>query len=294
MIKIYDVCIIGAGVIGAAITKKLSEFNLTTITLEKNPKVAMETSQGNSGLIHSGIDPTPGKLNAKLNLLGNKIYQKWFKELSFPHKKIPTLIIAFNKKEDELVKQLYKRGLTNGLNIDELKILSKPEIMALEPNLSSKVTSGVLATNSFMIDPVILTRVLLSNAIKNKALLKLNAEVTGIKWTHGNYFEININTISNPEVVYSKYIINVSGHYADVLSKKAGYYDFDLTSKRGEYRVLEKTNSPIVNNLIFLIPTIHGKGVLVAPMLDGRTLVGPTAESNVPKEDTRLVTKKNV
>ena len=41
-----------------------------------------------------------------------------------------------------------------------------------------------------------------------------------------------------------------------------------------------------------MVPTIYGKGVIVAPMLDGRIMVGPTAEDGVPKEETRFITKK--
>jgi L-2-hydroxyglutarate oxidase LhgO len=39
-----------------------------------------------------------------------------------------------------------------------------------------------------------------------------------------------------------------------------------------------------------MVPDIHGKGVIVAPMLDGRLLAGPTAEEDIAKEDTRLNT----
>ncbi|SYV93744.1 Glycerol-3-phosphate dehydrogenase, partial [Mycoplasmoides gallisepticum] len=67
----FDVAIIGAGIIGASIAYELSRYNLEVVVLEKNPKVANETSLGNSGLIHGGFDPEPHKLEAKLNLQGN-------------------------------------------------------------------------------------------------------------------------------------------------------------------------------------------------------------------------------
>ena len=46
----------------------------------------------------------------------------------------------------------------------------------------------------------------------------------------------------------------------------------------------------INDHILFMVPTIHGKGVIVAPMLDGHVLVGPSAEEGIAKEDTRLIT----
>jgi glycerol-3-phosphate dehydrogenase len=68
-------------------------------------------------------------------------------------------------------------------------------------------------------------------------------------------------------------------------------HDFSLKARRGQYRILEKTERGIINDhILFMVPTIHGKGVIVAPMLDGHLLVGPTAEEGIAKEDTRLIT----
>ncbi len=81
----FDVLIIGAGVIGAAIARELAKYALQIAIVKTNLQVAQETSAGNSGVIHGGLDPTPGTLQAKLNLLGRHGYEnEWFKELNFP------------------------------------------------------------------------------------------------------------------------------------------------------------------------------------------------------------------
>jgi glycerol-3-phosphate dehydrogenase len=81
------------------------------------------------------------------------------------------------------------------------------------------------------------------------------------------------------------------GHYADVIAGMINDRDFSLRTRGGQYRVLEKTERYMINDhILFMVPTIHGKGVIVAPMLDGHVLVGPTAEEGVAKEDTRLIT----
>src|ERR1700726_537673 len=98
--QVFDVIVIGGGVIGAAIARELSKYNLQIAIVERNLRVAQETSAGNSGVIHGGFDPTPGTVNAKLNLLGRTLYEnEWFKELTFPHKKVDSLVLAFNEVE---------------------------------------------------------------------------------------------------------------------------------------------------------------------------------------------------
>lgn len=284
----YDICIIGAGIIGISIARELSKYNKKVVVLESNLKVGMETTTGNSGLVHGGFDPTPGKLNAKLNVLGKQRYEDWIKQMDFPYLRIDSLVVAFDNIELEHINMLYNRGLQNGLKSKELKILNKKETLLKEPNLSNKIKGALLCNSSIVVDPVVLTETLMKNAIKNNVKLLLNFRVDSII-KNNNFFSIsNING----EVIEAKVIINAAGHYADYISRLAGYDEFNLTTRRGEYRVLEKTEAKMINSVIFMVPTIHGKGVIVAPTLDGHLLVGPTAQDDVPKDETRLITKE--
>ncbi|WP_338983745.1 type 2 glycerol-3-phosphate oxidase [Spiroplasma endosymbiont of Othius punctulatus] len=286
--KKYDICIIGGGIIGASIARELAKYDINLVILEANARVAMETSAGNSGLVHGGFDPTPGRLNARLNVAGKLRYEDWIKEMEFPYLRIDSTIVAFTAEEMEHVHMLYERGLTNGLEAKEMEIIDAKELQKREPNISKEAIGALVCNSSIAVDPVELTKTLFTNAIRNKAELKVNSKVIDIKKSKDGY---EIKT-SKGEVINSKFVINVAGHYADVISKMAGHPDFNLVTKRGEYRILEKTEAGIVNSVVFMVPTIHGKGVIVAPMLNGHVLVGPTAEDNVPKDETRLVTQK--
>ncbi|ATZ16904.1 glycerol-3-phospate oxidase [Williamsoniiplasma luminosum] len=285
-IKTTDIVVIGAGIIGASIARELSKYNKKVVVLESNLRVGMETTSGNSGLIHGGFDPTPGKLNAKLNVLGKKRYEDWIREMAFPYTRIDSTIVAFNEEEMQHVHMLYERGLINGLDANELEIIDANELQKREPNISKEIIGALVCNSSIAIDPLKLTETLLANAIKNGVNLKVDSRVIKIAKT-GNDFLIST---SKNEQYQTKIIINVAGHYADVIAKMAGYPDFELKTRRGEYRILEKTEFGVVNSVIFMVPTIHGKGIIVAPTLDGHILVGPTSEDDVPKDETRLVT----
>lgn len=288
--KIYDVVIIGGGIIGSIIAYELSQYNLKIKLLEKNPVFADETSRGNSGAIHGGFDPEPHKIEAKLNVLGNKLWREHiFEKIKFPRAKIDSLILAFSDEEMKHVKMLYDRGLQNGVLASDMEILNREEVLKKEPNINPNVYGALLCTSSWAIDTVKASLAFLAVAKNNGVELAKNSEVTSINYGVDNIFDIEIN---NNDHIYSKNIINAAGHYADKVAELAGYGDFKQTTRRGEYRILDRSLKGIVNSICFMVPTIHGKGIIVSPMLDGHILVGPTAEDGVSKEDTRLATRE--
>ncbi|PTD31152.1 type 2 glycerol-3-phosphate oxidase [Mycoplasma leachii] len=283
-----DICIIGGGIIGASVARELAKFDKKIVVLEANPRLALETSSHNSGLVHGGFDPRPETLNAKLNVLGKKRYEDWIKEMDFPYLRIDSTIVAFNDEEMKHVHMLYDRGLINGLDPKEMQVIDAKELQKREPNISKQAVGALVCNSSIAIDPVVLTTTLMRNAIKNGVELKVNSKVVDIKKVD-NIFEIKT---AKDEIIQAEVVVNVAGHYADVIANMAGYGDFKLTTRRGEYRILDKSEAGIVNSVVFMVPTIHGKGVIVAPMLDGRVMVGPTALDGVPKEETLLVTQQ--
>lgn len=293
--KIFDVATIGGGIIGGAISYELSKCKLSQVVFEKNPTLADETTRGNSGAIHGGFDPEPGKLEAKLNVLGNKLWStKIFKDLEFPRVKIDSLVVAFNKEEEEQLQILYDRGIKNKVPAEFLKIISQKEVLKREPNINHNVTKALVCSSSWAIDPVAATKAFFGVSENNGTKIMRNSEVTNIKYIDSSveserYFEITIN---KKDKYYARNIINAAGHYADVIAEIAGYPDFKQTTRRGEYIILSRNEREKVHSIIFMVPTIHGKGVIVAPMLDGNILVGPTAEENVGKSETRFVTRE--
>ena len=233
----------------------------------------------------------PGTLSAKLNLLGRHSYEtEWFIELNFPHKKVDSLVVAFDDSEKCELQTLFSQGIANGLKTDELKVLNHEQTLELEPNLSLQVVGSLLCTSSYIVDPVWLTNKLVENAILNGVKLFLGSKVENITKLAKRFLIQTIDHDFQTESYRTKFIINAAGHYADVMAAMIQDKDFTLKARRGQYRVIEKTERSIINDhILFMIPTVHGKGVIIAPMLDGHLLVGPTAEEGVAKEDTRLV-----
>ena len=92
----FDVTIVGAGIIGCAISRELSKYNLKTCVLEKSIDVASGTTKANSAIVHAGFDAKPNSLKGKLNAKGNAMYTQLAKELDFPFKRNGSLVLCFD------------------------------------------------------------------------------------------------------------------------------------------------------------------------------------------------------
>ena len=122
----FDVAVIGCGVIGAAAAFELSKYQASVVVLEKENDVAMGATRANSAIIHAGYDPKPGTLMARLNVQGNAMTEQLCKDLDVPFERIGSFVLAFSEEERATVQMLYERGVQNG--VPGLKVLSGDEV----------------------------------------------------------------------------------------------------------------------------------------------------------------------
>ncbi|MCR1952311.1 NAD(P)/FAD-dependent oxidoreductase [Clostridium sp. DSM 100503] len=280
----YDVAIIGAGVIGASIFRELTKFNLKVVILEKENDVAMGTTKANSAIIHSGYDPEYGTLMAKYNVKGNEMFEDLCKELSVPFKRNGSLVIAFNEEELELLKVLYENGIKN--KVKGLELLNKEEVLLKEPNLNNDILGALYAPTGGIVGPFEYTIALIENGIENGGEIKLSSEVIGIE--KDDIFKINIK---DKETVEAKYVINAAGVYCDKIHNMICEEKFEITPIRGEYYVIDKNEGKMFEHTIFQCPTKLGKGVLVTPTVHGNLIVGPNAETIEDKDSVKTTSK---
>lgn len=280
----YDVAIIGVGVVGALTARELSKYQVKVCMLEKGDDVAMGATKANSAIVHGGFDPEPGTLKAKLNVEGTRMMPELTAQLHVPYQQNGSLVLAFSEEEAKHVKMLYERGLENG--VPELEILDHDQLLAMEPNLSDNVVCGLLSKWAGIICPYYLTIAAAGNAMDNGADLMTNFEVTSITEDAEGF------TISNGEKeIRARYIIDSAGVHADEVAALIGDTSFSVVPKKGEYLLLDKNEGGLVKHTIFQVPTAAGKGILVTPTVDGNILVGPTSEAIDSKEDNDTTLK---
>ncbi|MGV8980134.1 FAD-dependent oxidoreductase [Clostridium sp.] len=282
----FDVTIIGAGIVGCSISRELSKYNIKTCVLEKSSDVGSGTSKANSAIVHAGHDADPSTLKGKLNAIGNAMYTDLAKELDFPFKRNGSLVLCFDKNHMVDLDNLLHQGEANG--VPDLVILSGDQVREMEPNITKACVGALYAPTGGIVCPYEMTIAMAENAYANGVEYKFETEVISIEKNEYNY---NIKT--NKGDIETKIVINAAGLFSDEINNMVSQHKFKILPKRGEYVLFDKAVGDLVTKTIFQLPTKLGKGVLVTPTVDGNLLVGPDAVDAKGKDDL-FTTKEGI
>lgn len=264
----YDVIIIGAGIVGSATAYYLSQYQMSIALLEAENDVSNKTTKANSAILHAGYDPKPNTLMAKYNVEGAQMAQQLCQKLSVPYKNNGALVLAFNQKDLQTIEQLYQQGLQNG--VEQLEILNQEQTYQLQPNLSKGIVGALYAKTSAIVSPWQLCLGLAEVAVANGVRLFLNNRVEKIE-KENELFTIT----TNAGQYQSRYIINAAGVQADQVHELIGKKEFTIYPTKGQYYLLDKCEGEKVKYTLFQCPSEKGKGVVVLPTVHGNMLVGP-------------------
>ena len=268
----YDVVIIGCGVVGASAAYELARYKLRVAVLEAAADIAAGTTKANSAIIHAGYDPEPGTLMARLNVEGNRLTGEICEKLQVPFKRVGSLVVAFSPEQLPTLRTLYDRGCNNG--VPGLRLLSGEEARAMEPGLSEEVCGALLAPSAGIIDPWGFAIAMAETAVRGGVELRRDCPVTGIEDT-GAGFVLHTPTGD----VTARFVLNAAGVDADRVHEMLEPNDWHTLPSRGEYYLLDKSEHDRVSRVIFQCPGPEGKGVLVAPTIHGNLICGPNAEA---------------
>ncbi|MEW6229074.1 MAG: NAD(P)/FAD-dependent oxidoreductase [Bacillota bacterium] len=274
-----DVAIVGAGVVGAAVARELSRYNLKTVLLEREAEAAFGTSKANSGVLHAGFHSTPGSLKASLCVRGNAMFDELSEELSVPFRRNGILMVARSQDETPVLREHFEQGRQNG--VPGLLMLDRDEARALEPGLAPGIVAALYAPTGGVVCPYQLTFALVENAVANGVRFLTESPVTSIHMRYGR-----VVAVETPEaLIESGYVVNAAGLYADDVARMAGDESFEIRPRKGEEYLLDRRVGDIVRSTIFPVPTPVSKGILVIPTADGNIMVGPTAEDTRDRAD---------
>ena len=283
----YDVVIIGSGIVGAMTARKLSQYNLKICIVERENDVAMGATKANSAIIHAGFDAKTGSLMAKLNVKGSEMMAEICHDLSVDYKNNGTLVIGYTDEDKERLEELFNRGKANG--VKKLELIDQNKLRTLEPNISDNAKYALYAPTSAIVCPYDLCIASIGNAMDNGAELKLNFDVTAIAKTENGY-KI---TSAMDESIETQIVINAAGLFADEIADQLGVKHFAITPRKGEYMLLDKEFGDTVKRTIFTVPTKMGKGILVSPTVDNNLILGPTSE-NIEDKTNKRTTREGI
>ncbi|MFW5801241.1 MAG: NAD(P)/FAD-dependent oxidoreductase [Spirochaeta sp.] len=269
----YDVAVIGAGVIGCAVARALSLYDLDILLLEKGNDVSLGASKANSGIVHGGYDAKHGTLKSRLSYPGNRRFSQWEAELNFGFERRGSLVLAFTREQQAALHELLQNGIRNG--VPGLRIISRNEVLDLEPNCNPDVHSALHAPHTGVCSPYELTIALAENAVHNGADLRLRSNVTAIEH-HSTGFRIHTH---EGRIFRSRRLVNAAGIHAGRIARMMGVDDIRLYPRKGQYLLFRKGSGDMVRQVLFQLPTNEGKGVLVTSTYHGNLMIGPNARN---------------
>jgi len=269
--KFYDVIVVGAGIIGCALARELAGRFGKVLLIDKEKSVGFHTSGRNSGVVHSGLNPKPGTLKARLCVEGSRLIREYCKERGIACEQVGTYVVAADASQVPVLQELKHRGETNG--VPGIEILPIDRLREREPNVRG--VAALCSPAGAIVDSLGLTRALADDAVKQGATLALGQEVTRIEEAS------DAATITTRQECYrAKVVINCAGLHADRLAHMMGVgQEYTIAPFRGEYFVVRRAGPPLIRSMVYPIP--HPKvpflGVHLTRTVSGAVLLGPNA-----------------
>ncbi|MDY7028145.1 MAG: NAD(P)/FAD-dependent oxidoreductase [Spirochaetota bacterium] len=294
----YDVCIIGAGVVGCAIARELSRYDLKVLICEKGEDVGVGATKANSAIVHGGYTAKHGTLKGELSIRGNRMYDRLQEELNFGLSRIGSLVLAFDDGERPALEKLLVNGEKNG--VKGLRIIDRNELLEMEPETGPDAAAALYCPETAITSPYEFCIALAENAVANGAELRLHTEVAGIEKKNGHF---RLKTVYGGQVlqaqgrqespshpvhagpVEASFVVNAAGVYSDAVSAMIGDASFTIQPRQGQYLIFRRGYGSLVNHVIFQTPSPKGKGVLVTPTYWGNLMVGPNSEEIPDRDD---------
>ncbi len=304
---VYDVCIVGAGVVGCTVARELSRFDLKVIVLEKELDVSCGATKANSGIVHGGYSAKHGTLKAALCRAGNRMYARLEQELSFGYRETGSLVLAFDSEQQATLRTLMDNGRANG--VDDLELIDVRRLRQMEPSVSEEVVEALFCPGAGVASPYELAIALAENAVRNGVEYRLGREVTGLRRIDGEFkiqyrsSSSGVSSVDDGDTpgarrpaadmgrvgtsgqISARFAVNAAGLYSDRITAMVTDPGFTIHPRQGQYIVFERGYGSLVNTVVFQTPTEAGKGILVTPTYHNNLMIGPNANEIGSRED---------
>ncbi|HXW87099.1 MAG TPA: NAD(P)/FAD-dependent oxidoreductase [Streptosporangiaceae bacterium] len=267
----YDVAVIGAGVVGVAIARELSRYELRTVVLEACSDVGTGTTKANTAIRHTGFDAKPGSLEAMLLRRAYPLLSEYAARTGIPVETPGALLVAWTAEQLARLDALATQARENG--IQDVHAVRVAELYAREPRLGHGALGALAIPGEGIVCPFTTPLAFATEALANGVCLELDAPVRSIQDSGDGY------AISIPHgLVQARWVVNAAGLCSDIIDRMMGHHRFTVHPRRGQLIVFDKLARPLVSSILLPVPTPVSKGVLVAPTVFGNVLLGPTAE----------------
>lgn len=277
----FDVAIIGAGVVGCAIARRLALAGARVAVIEKALDILDGASKGNSAILHTGFDAPPDSLELACIRAGYEEYLSIHARLGLPLERCGALVIAWNEEQEAALPALMENAIRNG--VSGIEPLDQAALRKAEPEVGAGARAAFRVAGESLIDPWSAPFAYLLQAVENGAMLLRGAEVTAAS-RDGDW---RLETTRGE--VRAGLVINAAGNFGDSVDEiLLGRRDFTIRPRKGQFVVYDKPAAALVRHILLPVPTAVTKGVVVCRTAFGNLLVGPTAEDQEDRQQAAL------
>ncbi len=269
--EVFDVAVIGGGVVGCAVMRRFALAGAKTVLVEAAPDILAGASKANSAILHTGFDAPPGSLECQLVQAGYREYLEIHATHNLPLLQTGALVCAWSEEEAARLESIVAQARLN--NVADVRRIGAVEARALVPGLSTRLVDAVEVPGEYVIDPWSAPLAYLTQAVALGARVLFNAELLA------GQFDGAWRLRTKAGEVRAAAVVNAAGLYGDVVDARLGFTpEFTIKPRKGQFVVFDKAAARHVPRIILPVPSETTKGIVLCPTVFGNVLVGPTAE----------------
>ncbi|QDB79628.1 FAD-dependent oxidoreductase [Georgenia wutianyii] len=275
----YDIVVVGAGVVGAAIARDLAGTNHSVAVVDSRDDVGEGTSKANTAILHTGYDATPGTLEARLVARGYHLLKEYCAQAAIGVRYTGAVLVAWDEEQAGSLPGLQAKAAANGYH--QTSLISAEEVYAQLPSLGPGVTGGLLVPDEAVIDAWTVPLAFATEAVQRGATFLREHRVTGVE-----VGPERTTVRTDRGDLSARWVVNAAGLGGDVIDAMFGYDRLRVHPRKGELLVYDKLAAGLVDRIVLAAPSKVGKGVLISPTIFGNVMLGPTADDMEDKTDT--------
>ncbi|MDQ4090359.1 MAG: L-2-hydroxyglutarate oxidase [Actinomycetota bacterium] len=276
---VYDVAIVGAGLIGLATAYQLQKRcpELRLVVVDKEPRIASHQSGHNSGVLHAGVYYAPGSLKARLCVTGKAAIERFAEEKAIPFERCGKLIVATDAGELPRLAALRERAVRNG--VAGVTEVDADGITAIEPHVVG--VRAVHVPGTAIIDFTRVAEALAEDVAETGGTMVLGAEVEDLGEDAGS----GVTLVTSNGDLRAGRVIVCAGLHSDRLGRRNGQR-MQIVPFRGDYYTLKADARSLVRGLVYPVPdpTLPFLGVHFTRRIDGAVWAGPNAVLALARE----------
>ena len=265
MMKSYDAVVIGGGVLGCFTARNLRRWNISTMLIEAADDVCTGITRANSAIIYSGCDHRYGSLKAAMSVRVNAAFEQLSEELELPFSRCGSLMTACGPGSEAVLRKKLEQGLKNA--VPGLRIVSREEVLEMEPMLSGEITAALYAPTTGTTNPWQLGIAAYENALQNGCESLLNTRVLALHQDANGYV---IETDSGE--IHCRIVLNCAGMQTDKVQEMLFEPSVRILADASDYIMLEK-GIPAPKHIIMQETEDRGKGITAVPTVEGRLML---------------------